>query len=295
MSLENNEIPINYTKEAFLQPINLGALLAFTILGFAAGAIGLASNLILTLICAVELLYLGIVPKMPRFRKVIKIRKLSERNPELEEKDIFKRLGENGKRQYLVLRRLVKLVKKSFDTQPYSSQGLLDSIRKKIDKLLSDYLTLLDLHKRYNVYTKSNIEERLQKEVSKEKKLIDKLKSEKLRKTKRRRVNILKKRLKKFEVAKEKYLICETHLETIEDAIRYIYEQSITMSDPEEIGMQLDNVLTEMEETSAIISELDNAPFINQIDFAKEEKLDIELEQAKEKKRSQEKREKVKG
>lgn len=283
MSAENNEIPINYTKEAFLQPLNLGALLAFTVLGFAAGGVGLAANLILTLVCAVELLYLGIVPRMPRFRKIIKLKKLSERNPRAEEKDVFKRLGENSKRQYLVLRRLVKLTKNNFDTLPYTSQGLLESIRKKLDRLLFDYLNLLDLYKRYRVYTDSNVEERLQEEVRKEEKIIDHLESEKLQKTKRRRVNILKKRLKKFEVAKEKYLICETHLETIEDAIRYIYEQSMTMSDPEEIGIQLDSLLTEMEETSSLIDELGSAPFITQSDID-EATLDFELEQAREKK-----------
>ncbi len=293
MSVENNEIPINYTKEAFLQPINLGALLAFTILGFVAGGFGLATNLILTLICAVELLYLGVVPKMPRVRKIIKLRKLSERNSEKDEKDIFKKLGEKNKRQYLVLRRLVKNIKNNFNNLPYTSQGMLDSIRKKIDKLLSDYLMLLDLYKRYQIYTDSNVEERLKQEVRKEEKLIDHLESEKLQKTKVRRVGILKKRLNKFEVAKEKYLICETHLETIEDAIRYIYEQSMTMSDPEEIGLQLDNLLGEMEETSSLIDEIGREPFTNNSNID-EEMLDFELKQAEEKKEKQQTRKRVK-
>ncbi len=293
MSVENNEIPINYTKEAFLQPLNLGALLTFTILGFLAGGIGLAANLILTLICAVELLYLGTVPKMPRFRKIIKLRKLSEQNSERDEKDIFKKLGEKSKRQYLVLRRLVKEVKNNFESLPYTSQGMLESIRKKIDKLLSDYLMLLDLYKKYQVYTDSNIEERLTQEVKKEESLIGHLKSEKLQETKSRRIAILKKRLKKFEVAKEKYLICETHLETIEDAIRYIYEQSMTMSDPEEIGLQLDNLLGEMEETSSLIDEIGREPFISHSNID-EEMLDFELRQAEEKKQKQQTRERVK-
>ena len=81
--------------------------------------------------------------------------------------------------------------------------------------------------------------------------------SEKLKATRQRRLSILNKRLKKFHVAKEKYLICETHLETIEDAIRYIYEQSITMPNAEEVGSQLDHLLSEMEETTHIIDELD--------------------------------------
>ena len=53
------------------------------------------------------------------------------------------------------------------------------------------------------------------------------------------------------------YLVCETHLETIEDAVRYIYEQSMTLSNPEEIGFQLDNLISEVDETSQIINDLD--------------------------------------
>lgn len=288
-----NEIPINYTKEAFLHPLNLGALLGATVLGFVSGSIGFPVSLIWTLICATELLYLGILPKMPRFRKFIKLRKLSERNPELDEKDVFQQLDEESKRQYLVLRRLVKLTKDNFNALPYTSQGLLDSISQKVDKLLVDYLNLLDLHKKYQIYTNSNLEERLKKEMEKEEGVVDTLRSEKLQITKQRRIKILKKRLKKFEVAKEKYLIAETHLETIDDAIRYIYEQSMTMNDPEEVGLQLDNLLVEMEETSSLIDEMGSAPYINRND-ADEERLDLELEEAQAKQEQQSPRTKIK-
>lgn len=278
MSIDN-EIAINYTKEAFLNPINLGSLLVLSVLGFVSGGIGFPVGLILTLICAIELLYLGVVPKMPRYRKIIKLRKLSERNIELDEKGTFQQLDEENKRRYLVMRRLVKLTKDNFDTLPYTSQGLVESIYKKVDRLLADYLTLLQLHKKYQVYTHSNIEERLKKEVEKEEGEMDSFGSEKLQKTKQRRISILKKRLNKFKLAKEKYLITETHLETINDAIRYIYEQSMTMNNPEEVGLQLDNLLVEMEETSSLIDEIGNAPYLGHSDI-NEEQLDIELEEA---------------
>ncbi|MEX2476837.1 MAG: hypothetical protein WD357_00270, partial [Gracilimonas sp.] len=57
-------------------------------------------------------------------------------------------------------------------------------------------------------------------------------------------------------------------------AVRYIYEQSMTMSNPEEIGFQLDNLLTEVEETSQLIDDLDqdilpeyNTEWENDLDF----------------------------
>lgn len=255
--MDDKDQTINYTREAFLHPLNMGVLLLATISAFALADVGLVSNLVLAMTFGMELMYLGIVPRLPRFRKNVKLKKIKERNAAVEEKTVFQDLDEKSQRRFLVLKHLAKLIKENFDKLPYSSQGLLENIRKKIEELISNYLTLLDLHKRYQLYMNTSVEEGLKREVEHEQQKVEELESERLKRTKARRINILKKRLKKFEIAKEKYLICETHLETIEDAIRYIYEQSMTMSNPEEIGFQLDNLLEEVEETSQIIDDLD--------------------------------------
>lgn len=255
--MDKEDSSINYTREAFLHPLNMGVLLVATISAFALADVGLVSNLVLSMAFGVELMYLGIVPRLPRFRKNVKLKKLRERNTGNEDKSVFQELDEKSKRRFLVLKHLAKLIKENFDKLPYSSQGLLDNIRKKIEELISNYLVLLDLHKRYQLYMNTSVEDGLKREVEHEEEKLGDLESERLKRTKARRITILKKRLKKFDIAKEKYLICETHLETIEDAIRYIYEQSMTMSNPEEIGFQLDNLLEEVEETSQIIDDLD--------------------------------------
>jgi hypothetical protein len=283
--MEDKDQSINYTREAFLHPLNMGVLLIATLSAFVVSDIGMLSNIILSMCFGVELMYLGIVPRLPRFRKNVKLRKLRERSAASEERSVFQGLDQKSKKRFLVLKHLAKLIKENFDKLPYSSQGLLENIRKKIEELLSNYLTLLDLHKRYQLYMNTAVEESLKQEVASEEQNIDKLQSERLRRTKERRIAILKKRIKKFEIAKEKYLICETHLETIEDAIRYIYEQSMTMSNPEEIGFQLDNLLEEVEETSQLIDDLDQdiLPVYSDLD---EIDLDAELKEAESKKES---------
>jgi hypothetical protein len=255
--MSNDELNINYTREAFMNPINLGVLLVSTLTAFFMSGLGDVSSLLLTSVFGLELMYLGIVPKLPRFRKKLELKKIKERHAANNEKELFQSLDTKSQKRFLVLKHLAKLVQENFEKLPYSSQGLLDNIGKKIDELLGNYLTLLDLIKRYEVYLNTSLESSLKEEVVRQIEEIKTLESEKLKRTKARRVAIMQKRLKKFNVAKEKYLVCETHLETIEDAVRYIYEQSMTMSNPEEIGFQLDNLLTEVEETSQLIDDLD--------------------------------------
>jgi hypothetical protein len=253
-----DELNINYTREAFLNPINLGVLLASTLgaLFFSNLSVDV-SNILLSTVFGVELMYLGVVPKLPRFRKKVELKKIKERHASSNEKDLFQSLDSASQKRFLVLKHLAQLVQENFEKLPYSSQGLLDNIGKKIDELLGNYLTLLDLIKRYEIYLNTALETNLKEEVIRQIEEIKTIESEKLKRTKSRRVAIMQKRLQKFKIAKEKYLVCETHLETIEDAVRYIYEQSMTMSNPEEIGFQLDNLLTEVDETSQLIDDLD--------------------------------------
>ncbi len=255
MKKKDNET-INYTREAFLHPLNLGFLLLAALTAFFVNE-SLFSNVLLTIAFGTELVYLGIVPRLPRFKQNVRLRKIRERDSAEEEKLIFQQLEPASKRKFLVLKHLSKMIKQNFEKLPYTSQGLLDSIRRKIDELLSNYITLLDLHRRYRLYMNSSVEDGLKQEVARLQAKISELESERLRMTQNRRLQILEKRLGKFEIAKEKYLISETHLETIEDAVNYIYEQSMTMNNAEEIGFQLDNLLQEVEETSQLIDDLD--------------------------------------
>ncbi|WP_372635261.1 hypothetical protein [Fodinibius sp.] len=259
--MSKEEQTINFTREAFLHPVNLGVLLIATISAFVVNDMGMLPNLILAMAFSTELIYLGIVPRLSQFQQNVKLKKMHARDPADEEKTMFQELDPKSRKRFLTLKRLTKLIRKNFDRLPYSSQGLLENIRNKIQELTSNYLILLDLHKRYRLYINTSVEESLKREVEKEEREIDHMESDRLKRTTARRVEILKKRLEKFKIAKEKYLISETHLETIEDAIQYIYEQSMTMSNPDEIGFQLDNLLEEVEETSQLIDDMERDIF----------------------------------
>lgn len=254
---DDQKTEYNYLKEAFLHPVNLVCLLAGTVAALVFSDLSLISNSVLTLTFGMELIYLGVVPRLPAYQKSVRMKKQREQTDDNTDKQIFYQLDTRSQKRFLVLKHITKEVKTNFDTLPYTSKGMLEHIEKKMEDLLSTYLTLLDMNRRFQIYMNSEVEEEIRSEVEKQESKMESIDSENLRKTRERRLKILNKRLSKFDIAKEKYLICETHLETIEDAIRYIYEQSMTMPNAEDVGTQLDHLLNEMEETTSIIEELD--------------------------------------
>ncbi len=258
----------NYSREAFLHPLNLLMLIVATTAAFFLNDVGMVPTVIFSLAFGVELMYLGTVPNLPNFRKAVDARKARERKKAEENTTVFQGLDRESQQRFLVLKHLSKLIKENFQKLPYTSQGLLDNISNKIDGLLTNYLNLLDMFRKYETYLRSSTESKVAAEIVSERQEMEESTSEKLRSIKARRINILNKRLERFKTAREKFAIAETQLETIEDAVRYVYEQSMTMNNPEEIGFQLDNLLLEVEETATLMEEVeaDMLPGLNLLD-----------------------------
>lgn len=249
---------INYTREAFKNPVNLGAMFAGALVAVIISGLGGEAGVIMTAVFGAELVYLGIVPKLPGFRKKVETKIAKEHQSANNEKNIFNTLDAASQRKFLTLKKYAALIQENLDKTPDTTKGLTDNLVKKVNELVSNYLNQLELVSRYSIYLNSALESNLREEVVK---LINEVKatdSQQLKQTKTRRIAILQKRLQKFKKAREKFLISETQIETIEDAVRYIYEQTLTFSKPEDIDFQLDNLLWEADETAKIITDLDS-------------------------------------
>ena len=249
---------INYTREAFFHPINLGFLFLSALSAFFLNDVGMMANFIFTMAIGTELVYLGTVPKTDAFRRHILNRTIKEKPRKLKEKEMFYNLETRSQKRFLVLKHISDKIRENFNKFPYTSKGLTASIETKIDDLLTNYILMLDSYDRYETYIKSTRENDLIKEIDELNEELASIESEKLRQIKKRRLTIIHKRHNKLSVAKERLQICESQLETIEDAMRYIYEQSITMANPEQIGFQLDNLLNEVEESVNIVEDLED-------------------------------------
>ncbi len=250
---------INFSREAFLHPVNLGFLLTVSFLAFLYSGIPWMPTILFSIGLGLELLYLGTVPHKPWFRRHI----VSRRNEELRrsgrtEKDQFDQLEMVSQKRFLAFRSIYDKILANFDRLPDSSRPLTGQLTKRLDQMKSEYLAHLMLQERYREYLDHASSESLTIEIRTLKNEMASVASERLLEVKRRRLQILEKRLNRHHVAAEKAEICRSQQETMEDAIRYVYEKTITMSHPGELDGHLDRLISELEETSAIIQDIDD-------------------------------------
>ncbi len=248
--------PINFYKEAFMSPVNLVFLISALVAALLTNAWVGVPELILLFTAAAELMYLGIVPRSDRYKRLVRSRRAAERNKPPSDREVFRTLAKEDQKRYVRYRNLEKAIRDNFSKLSYASQGMLDAHLNKIDGLLDSYLNLLQLKDKYRKFTARTAEEEIVRAIAQ-------LRSEmqqdppRVRRIKERRLQILDKRLVKFKKANENLDIIEAQLATIEDVTRYVYEQSLTMQNPEEVSFQLDTLVSEVEETQASVEALE--------------------------------------
>jgi hypothetical protein len=251
-----SEQKVNFTKEAFLLPMNLVFLITAMMVTFFAIGSDPLGMLIPTFAMAAELLYLGIMPRQERFRRIVRSQAVAEHAKPPSEKDVFRLLSKPNQKRYIRMRNLEKSIKVNYAKLGYASQGLLDSHVQKLNGLLDSHLNLLHSQERYRRFSQTTSEREVAESIEAILREIDD-DPPKVQSIKRRRLGILERRLDKFKKTKENLEVIEAQMETIEDVTKYIHEQSLTMSNPEEITFQLDTLLTEVEETQAAVEEVE--------------------------------------
>jgi hypothetical protein len=268
--LSRNKLDINYTREAFLHPWNLTFLIVSMLVAFGVSLTGATwpFDVALLVTSGFELAYLGTMPRQERFRRAIRSRRAAEHAKPPSQKELFQTLAAQDRRRYARLRKLEKEIRANYHKLSYASQGMLDSHLKKIDGLLESYMKLLYQKERYEFSAQAGVESEVLRAIES---LREDMEDDtpRVKAIKARRLRILEQRLERSKKGQENLEIIEAQLETIEDVVKYIHEQSLTLRNPEEISFQLDTLLTEVEETQASVEELEEV-FANPVDLLNE-------------------------
>ncbi len=241
-------------RAAILSPLNLaGVVLA----GIAAAATH--SPLPVWIAAGAEVIYLAVVPSLPGFQR--RLRRRLDRHRAAEQTQLVESmladLSPNQREHFFALRDLRDKVLENYRRLP-GGAVLAESSGARLDGLLLSFLRLLTTLNNYRRYLNATDRKALERELAAlEDELVRDPGSEKVAEVKRKRVEILKKRLERFSKAEESREVVSNQLAGFEDLMRLIHEQSITIRDPDTANRQLESVSAEVEASNESVREME--------------------------------------
>lgn len=228
--------------------------------GGAIAAVATGSDLPMLLAAGAELTFLGLVSGDTRFQQAVDARdtRRNARRRARRTEAMLAELAPNQREHFLGLQALAARIHENFARLESSGGAVALQSASRIDSLLQAFLRLLitlNDHRRYLGSTdRAHIESELRAlEVD----VKAGAAADAVREIKQRRIAILRKRLERFAKAQESREVISHQLASIEDLLRLLHEQSITLRDPSGLTQQLDVLAIEVEEAEATVRELD--------------------------------------
>ena len=232
----------NYIKAAFFVPANLMAI------GTAALSSVVTHDALPALIgLGAEGLYLGVLSASKRFQRAVRAS-----SPEDEEahrlvlEGLQKDLAPSQREHYQALVGLKEKILGNYRRLP-GGRVLAASSEPRLDALLQSFLKLLGTLNQYRTYLNATDRKQVETEVSALQAELSGETNPRLQEVKGRRVDILQKRLARFQQAEESREVVSHQLASIEDLLRLTHEQSIAIRDPASVNRQLDALAAEAE------------------------------------------------
>jgi len=254
MADDKGDGSISYVKAAFHWQYNWIALA-----GAAAFAVVSSSGLPLLLAAGVELIYLSTVPQNPRFQRLVRSWQYAEqkRQQQTSLSDLFRELPPEMRSRYARLDTVCRTIRENYKRLTSTSQMFAEQMESKLDGLSQSYVRLLNSAFHHRQYLNTTNPDTIRKEAAA---LQADLEHEpaKVQEINRKRVEILGKRLEKFDKIKENCQVVDAQCAAIEDVLQLIRDQSVTMHDPQEISDHLDNLVKDVEQTEETVREVES-------------------------------------
>jgi hypothetical protein len=243
---------INFVKEAFHLQYNWIALAG-------AGVFALLSGSLLPAILGgIELMYLAIVPQNWRFQRLVRSWKFSEEQQKHQQKlsQMLRSLPTDMQSRYWKLAEVCSSIHNNFNQLSTTSQIFLQQMDGRLTGLLNGYTRLLLAAAQQQQYLRSTDQNEIKREVAT---LQKSLSSDppRVQEINKKRVEILNKRLEKYDKLCENRKVVDAQCAAVEDVLHLIRDQSVTMRDPQQISDQLDNLVKDVEETEQTVQQVE--------------------------------------
>jgi hypothetical protein len=253
MPEEKGDEQISYVKEAFRWQYNW-----IPLAGATAFALVSASGLPLILAAGLELIYLSTVPHNKRFQRLVRSWKYAEEKRAHERKlnEIFRELPAEMRSRYADLAATSRDIRANYDRLSSTSQIFVEQTQDKLEGLMQSYLRLLYAAFQHREYLRTTDPNSILREQSQLQHALD-AEPPKVQEINRRRIEILNKRLEKYQKVRENREIIDAQCAAIEDVLKLIRDQSVTMRDPQELSDHLENLMRDVGETEENVRQVE--------------------------------------
>lgn len=244
---------INFVREAFHLQYNWIAMVS-------AGAFALVSGSFLPIILAggLELMYLAIVPHNWRFQRLVKSWKFAEEQQKHQQKlsEMLQSLPAVMQSRYVHAAQVCGAIRSNFAQFSSTSQIFLQQIDARLQGLLSGYARLLLAAAQQQQYVKSTEQDGIKHEIASLQKALSS-DPPKVQEINKKRIEILTKRLEKFDKISENRKVVDAQCSAVEDVLMLVRDQSVTMRDPQQVSERLDNLVHDVEQTEQTVQQVE--------------------------------------
>lgn len=244
---------INFVKEAFNLQYNWIALAG-------AGLFAVVSGSLLPIILAggAELMYLAIVPQNSRFQRLVRSWKFGEELQRRQEQfaEMLNSLLPEAKARYAKLAQVCAYVRGNFSQFSSTSKIFLRQMDSRLDGLLRGYARLLLAASQQQQYLKGTDPNEIKREIAALQRDLNN-DSPKVQEINKKRIEILTKRVEKYQKICENQEVVDAQCSAVEDVLHLVRDQSVTMRDPQQVSDQLDNLVRDVEQTEQTVQQVE--------------------------------------
>jgi chromosome segregation ATPase len=243
----------SFIKEAFNIQYNWIALGGMGLFALVTG-----SALPLILAGGLELMYLAVVPNNWRFQRLVRSWKFAEEQQAKEKRlgDMLRSLPADMQTRYVNLAQVCGSIRQNFAQLTTTSQIFVQQMDQRLQGLLNGYARLLNAAWQQRQYLKTSDSDSIKREIAT---LQQRLNQDppKVQEINKRRIEILTKRLEKYQKIVENRQVVDAQCSAVEDVLQLVRDQSVTMRDPQQVSDQLTNLVHDVEQTEQTVQQVE--------------------------------------
>jgi len=245
--------PTNYLKAAFHWQYNWISLAGAALFALISG-----TALPILLAAGLEMMYLALVPHSSRFRRLVRSWQLAEEQRKHQEQlnEMLHNLSPEMQSRYVHCAQICASIRANFAQLSSQSQIFLEQIDTSLRGLLTGYARLLAAAAQQQQYLKSTGQDEIKREIAALQKTLSS-DPPRVQEINQKRIEILNKRLEKFDKISENRKVVDAQCAAVEDVLMLVRDQSVTMRDPQQVSDRLDSLVHDVEQTEQNVQQVE--------------------------------------